>query len=155
MDPAYAIRVAKMRLRDGYRTGSVEKVLAVYADEFSDMSAGLPSFFGSEAKEVLRYRLRELFKRFRVDLEVTIISISVCGNLAFDWGWHKITLTPKKGGKPTSKRTRYIEIWKKDPARTWKIRHFFDNSDVKPRMPAPEVLRALSKKSRETRRKKA
>ena len=102
MDDAYAIRLAKTELREAYRAGSVRRVLAVFADSFSDMSAGQPSFFGAEAKPVLRHRLENLFARYRGQLAITIISIHIQGPLAFDWGWHKLTLLPKKGGRPIS-----------------------------------------------------
>ena len=90
MDDAYAIRLAKTELRDGYNTGDVNRVLSVYADAYSDMSAGLASFYGVEAKAVLKHRLTKLFARYRAQLAVTIISIGIQSGLAFDWGWHKL-----------------------------------------------------------------
>ena len=140
MDDAYAIRLAKTELRDAYNEGNVKHVLAVFADAYSDMSTGLASFYGAEAKAVLKHRLKKLFMRYDVELAVTIISIRVQGPLAFDWGWHKLTRTPKKGGRSTTTRTRYLEIWQKDEVGNWKIAIFFDNLDVPPQMPPKEVL---------------
>lgn len=140
MDDVYAIRLAKTELRDAYNQGNLRRVLAVFADAYSDMSAGLASFYGTEAKAVLKHRLKRLFSKSRVELAVTIISIRVQGSLAFDWGWHKITRTPKKGGRPATTRTRYLEIWQKDESGNWKIAIFFDNLDVPPQMPPKEVL---------------
>lgn len=140
MDDAYAIRLAKTEFRDAYNQGNVRRVLAVFADAYSDMSAGLASFYGTEAKTVLKHRLKKLFAKYRAELAVTIISIRIQGPLAFDWGWHKLTLTPKKGGRSITTRTRYLEIWQKDAAGTWKIAIFFDNLDVPPQMPPKEVL---------------
>jgi len=65
MDDAYAIRLAKTELRDAYNRGDVNGVLAVFADAYSDMSAGLASFYGPEAQAVLRYRMKQLFARYR------------------------------------------------------------------------------------------
>jgi ketosteroid isomerase-like protein len=143
LDDAYAIRLAKTELREGYDSGDVERVLAVFADECNDLSVGQPSFFGAEAKLVLRHRLRALFARCRARLAVTIISISVQGAVAFDWGWHKLTLTPRSGGRAVSTRTRYLEIWQKQADGQWKIVIFLDNLDVRPQMPPAEVLRAM------------
>src|SRR6266852_4278011 len=140
MDDAYAIRLAKTEFRDAYNEGNVSRVLAVFADTYSDMSAGLASFYGTEAKTVLKHRLKKLFARYRAELAVTIISIRVQGPLAFDWGWHKLTLTTKKGGRSITTRTRYLEIWQKDADGSWKIAIFFDNLDVPPQMPPKEVL---------------
>ena len=146
MDDAYAIRLAKTELRDGYNTGNVNRVLSVFRDAFSDMSDGRASFYGTEAKAVLRHHLTKLFARYRARLTVTIISIGIQGGLAFDWGWHKLTLTPKKGGRLKTTRTRYLEIWQKQDDGKWKIAIFFDNPDMPPAMPPREVLMGLAAK---------
>ena len=146
MDDAYAIRLAKTQLREAYNTGNVNGVLAVFADAYSDVSDGRTSFYGAESKAVLKHRVTKLFARYRAQLAVTIISIGVQGGLAFDWGWHKLTLTPKKGGRPKTPRTRYLEIWQKQADGEWKIAIFFDNPDVPPQMPPREVLIALATK---------
>src|SRR5438552_15262855 len=143
MDDAYAIRLAKTELRDAYNRGDVNGVLAGFADGYSDMSAGLASFYGTEAQAVLRYRMKQLFARYRAQLAVTIISIRVQGPLAFDWGWHRLTLTPKKRGRSITTRTRYLEIWQKSTDGRWKIAIFLDNVDVPPQMPPKEVLAEL------------
>ena len=143
MDDSYAIRLAKTKLRDAYRKGDVNGVLSVFGDGYSDMSAGLASFYGAEARAVLKHRLRKLFALYDAHLTVTIISISIQGSLAFDWGWHRLTLTPKKGGRSTTTRRRYLEIWQKGNDGNWKIAIFLDNVDVPPQMPPREVLSEL------------
>ena len=143
MDDSYAIRLAKTKLRDAYDEGDLKGVLSVFADGYSDMSAGLASFYGTEAQAVLKHRMKKLFARYHAQLAVTIISIQVQGPLAFDWGWHKLTLKPKKGGKAISTRTRYLEIWQKGADGHWKIAIFLDNVDVPPQMPPKEVLAEL------------
>ena len=143
MDDSYAIRLAKTKLRDAYDEGDLNSVLSVFADGYSDMSAGLASFYGTEAQAVLKHRMKKLFARYHAQLAVTIISIQVQGPLAFDWGWHKLTLKPKKGGKAISRRPRYLEIWQKGADGHWKIAIFLDNVDVPPQMPPKEVLAEL------------
>ena len=143
MDDSYAIRLAKTRLRDAYSKGDVNGVLSVFADGYSDMSAGHASFYGAEARAVLKHRMKKLFAQYDAQLAVTIISIRVQGPLAFDWGWHKLTLAPKKGGRPRVTRTRYLEIWQKDAEGKWKIAIFLDNFDLPPRMPPRDVLAAM------------
>jgi ketosteroid isomerase-like protein len=146
MDDVYAIRLAKTELREAFRAGSVNRVLAVFADGFADMSGGQASFFGTEAKAVLSHRMKKLFASYRAQLAVTIISIRIQGAIAFDWGWHTLTLTPKKGGRTTVTRTRYLEIWQKDSQGNWKIGIFLDNADLPPKMPPKEVLAAMGGK---------
>jgi ketosteroid isomerase-like protein len=144
MDDSYAIRLAKTKLRDAYNKGNVNGVVSVFADEYSDMSAGLASFYGAEARAVLKHRMKQLFAQYDAELAITIISIGVHGPLAFDWGWHRLTLTPRKGGKSITTRTRYLEIWQKGADGNWKIAIFFDNVDVPPQMPPKEVLAELA-----------
>jgi len=143
MDDSYAIRLAKTKLRDAYDEGDLKGVLSVFADGYSDMSAGLASFYGTEAQAVLKHRMKKLFARYHAQLAVTIISIQVQGPLAFDWGWHKLTLTPKKGGKSSTTRTRYLDIWQKAANGKWEIVIFIDNLDVPPQRPPREVLTEL------------
>ena len=143
MNDSYAIRLAKTKLRDAYCDGNVNGVLSVFADGYADMSAGLASFYSIEARAVLKHRLRNLFTKYDAQLAVTIISIRVEGPMAFDWGWHKLNLTPKKSGRTITIRTRYLEIWQKDTNGKWKIAIYFDNVDITPQMPPKEVLREL------------
>jgi ketosteroid isomerase-like protein len=140
MDDHYAIRLGKTKLRDAYNTGDVDGALSVYADAYSDMSVGLASFYGTEGRAVLKHRLKQLFADYTAQLAVTIISIRVTGDWAFDWGWHRLTLTPKRGGVPVTTRTRYLEIWQKNAEGQWRIAIFLDNVDVPPQMPPDEVL---------------
>src|SRR6059058_284625 len=53
----YGISVAKTEYREGYNTGDVERILSVFADSFTNMSEGEPSFYGDEAKQALRQQL--------------------------------------------------------------------------------------------------
>jgi uncharacterized protein (TIGR02246 family) len=147
MDDIQAIRLAKTELREAYRRGDVEAVLAVFSDLCSDMSAGNPSFWGAETKLVMRQRLRKLFAGYRAALAITIISVRIQGTLAFDWGWHQLTLTSRKGGRRISKRTRYLEIWQKEADGRWRIAIFMDNLDVPPQMPPREVLHAVARQT--------
>ena len=84
MDDRYAIRLAKTKLRDAYSAGHVNGVLSVFGEGYSDVSDGLASFYGKEARAVSKHRLKALFAKYNAQLAVTIISIRVQGTLAFD-----------------------------------------------------------------------
>jgi hypothetical protein len=43
MDDVYAINVAKSNYREGFNTADVERVLSVFAPEFTDMSDSRPT----------------------------------------------------------------------------------------------------------------
>src|SRR5437763_1777919 len=62
----YAISVAKTEYREGYNTADVERILSVFADSFTNMSEGEPSFYGDEAKQALRQQLSNLFSEYQV-----------------------------------------------------------------------------------------
>jgi ketosteroid isomerase-like protein len=148
MNDVYEINVAKAQFREAYNAGNVDRLLAVLADEFTDMSAGVPSFFGADARSVFRRRLTKLFEQYQATLVVTIVAIRVFGNTAFDHGWHTLTLAPKDGGKPITIRQRYFETWQKNSSGEWKINLYIDNMDVAPMMadaepPLSEALRPL------------
>ena len=108
MNDAYPIRLAKTELREGYNTGNLDRILAVFSDGLGYLSTACASFWGPEAKAVLRHRLKRMFALNRAKLAVTIISIRIAGDWAFDWGWHSLTLTPRKGGRAKKVRMEMI-----------------------------------------------
>ena len=87
-DDEYAISLAKTEFREAYNTSVVERLLRVFADSFTNMSEGQPSFYGTEGKEALRLQVSKLFARFDVKMEVIIIAITILGDVAYDRGWH-------------------------------------------------------------------
>jgi ketosteroid isomerase-like protein len=139
MRVVYEINVAKSKFREAYNAGNLDRLLAVFRDEFTDMSAGAPSFFGADAKSVLRSRMANLFQQYQTTLIVTVIAIRVFGNTAFDYGWHTLTLTPRDAGKPITTRQRYFETWQRDSEGKWKIDLYIDNTDVAPMMPGADL----------------
>src|SRR5207237_8755947 len=134
MPDEYAIELAKTEYRDAFNAGDVERVLALYADNLTEMSDGEASFWGAEARQALRWRLGKMFAQNKVSLAVTIIAIEFEGSTAYDHGWHKLTLTPKNGGAASTQRYRYFEKWRREPDGQWKICFFISNRDVEPQM---------------------
>ena len=132
-----AILIAKTHYREAYNTADLERLLGVFASEFTDCSDGEPSFYGHEAVRALRLRTRELFQCFRVEIVVTVAEITVKGNFACDWGWHKVRLIHKDTGNAAVTRYRYFETWKKQGG-TWKIAHLITNEERPPRLLPPE-----------------
>lgn len=130
----YAISVAKTEYREGHNSGEIERVLSVFADGFTNMSEGEPTFYGEEAQQALRLQLSALFSQYQVKIEIVIIDIVVLGNTAMDRGWHKLILTPKAGGEPEVRKYRYCETWQKQADGSWRIGFFISNKDYEPRM---------------------
>jgi ketosteroid isomerase-like protein len=140
VDDVYAINLAKTEFREAYNSGDVGRLLAVYADSFTDMTVGVPSFYGGEAPQVLRSRMTKLFAEYQTKLVISIITVQVLGAVAYDYGWHELTLTPKSGGEPVITRQRYFELWKKDAQGRWRIAFYIDNMDLPPAMPNQEFV---------------
>jgi ketosteroid isomerase-like protein len=143
LDDRYAINAAKTKLREGYNNADVEEILSVFADGFTDMTAGEPTFFGVDAKTVLRGKLEKLFRDYEVDLAPIIMDIAIAGDLAIEYGWHVLTLRSKAGGPPEIKRRRYAEMWNRDSNLAWHIVFVMDNGDQKPEL-VEDLLLKLS-----------
>jgi len=140
MNDEEAISLMKTEFREAYNTADVDRLLSVFADAFIDMSEGVPSFYGTEAKTALRWRATNLFREYRAHMEVIIVAVVVLGDTAYDRGSHKLTLIPKSGGGPIVKRSRYCEIWQKNQLGKWRIRVFIDNKDHEPEMLPDEAI---------------
>ena len=135
MDDLYAINAVKSEIREGFNSSDAERVLRCYAAEFSDWSFGLPAIGRGESKTVLRVRLQQLFSHNAVQLIPTIVGVYVTGNTAVARGWHQLTLTAHSDGTTRTLRTRYLELWRKDPSDGWQILVAIDNPDGQPMMP--------------------
>ncbi len=142
MNDRYAINLGKTEIREGYRTGDVERILDQYADTFSDLSHGFPSFGGTDAKTVFRERLTALFARYRVLLAPVTIDILLFGATALEVGWHQFSFTSYSGEPAFTRRTRYLELWRKQHDDRWRIALFQDNEDQPGRL-VEDVTAAL------------
>jgi ketosteroid isomerase-like protein len=130
VDDTYAINVAKTEYREGFNTGDAERVVAVFAPEFTDNSDGRPSRYGKDGPAKLRNNLEGLFAEYKTELNVIIAAIVLAGDLAYDYGWHELTLTPRNGGRPQLVRKRYLELWRKQKNGEWRIIRYIDNDDL-------------------------
>jgi len=86
VDETYAINVAKTEYREGFNTGDAERVVSVFAPEFTDNSDGRPSRYGKDGPAKLRHYLEGLFAEYRTELNIIIAAIVIAGDLAYDYG---------------------------------------------------------------------
>ena len=98
MEDLYAINVAKSEFRDSFNFSDVSRLLAIADPDLINFSDGQPCEFGSSGLEALKARMENLFENFDAKLEVIVIEIRLQGDVACDYGWHDLTLTPKAGG---------------------------------------------------------
>ncbi len=130
MDDLFAINTAKTEFRECFNLGDASRVLAIADPDLVSFSDGQPSEFGASGLEALKTRLTDLFERFTAKLSVIVIEIRLQGDVAYDYGWHDLTLTPKDGGQPTRRRDRYVDIWRRNKEGKWKLWMYMDNQDV-------------------------
>ena len=130
MDDLYAINVAKSEFRDCFNLSDVSRLLAIADPNLVSFSDGQPCEFGASGLDALKTRLENLFERFTAKLVVIVIEIRLHGDVAHDYGWHDLTLTPRDGGQPTRRRDRYVDIWRKNKEGKWKLWMYMDNQDV-------------------------
>ncbi len=140
MDDQYAIFSALTEFREGWNEGNVERVLSAFAPEFTNWSEYTPSFYGGEGRRAMELRLRETFAENRTQMAVIIIDIAVNGSTATDYGWLKLTLTPKKGGEVVSTKYRYYHSWTKQADGNWKIDFVMTNKELAGAMLPDEAL---------------
>jgi ketosteroid isomerase-like protein len=130
MGDLFAINVAKSECRDCFNLSDVSRLLAIADPDLVNFSDGQPCEFGISGLDALRIRLENLFECFTVKLVVIVIEIRLQGEVAHDYGWHDLTLTPKDGGQPTRRRDRYVDIWRRNKEGKWKLWMYMDNQDV-------------------------
>ena len=135
MDDQTAVLTAITEYREAFNTGDVDRLMSVFGTGFTDMSFGVPSFYGEEAALVLRRRMTELFSEYRADMKISVIDVVIKTDVAYDFGWHILTLNPKTGGSPIKSRQRYFQLWARQPDGSWKIKFYIDNVDQAPAMP--------------------
>jgi len=130
MDDLYAINAAKTEFRECFNLADPSRVLAIADPDLVSFSDGQPSEYRASGLEALKTRLRNLFERFTAKLSVIVIEIRLQGDVAYDYGWHDLTLTPKDGSQPIHRRDRYMDIWRRDKEGKWKLWMYMDNRDI-------------------------
>jgi ketosteroid isomerase-like protein len=130
MDDLYAINAAKSEFRDCFNLADTSRMTAIADPDLVTFSDGQPSEFGESGLDALKTRLTNLFERFTVNLSVMVIEIRLQGDVAHDYGWHDLTLTPKDGSPPVRRRDRYVDIWRRNKEGKWKLWMYMDNRDI-------------------------
>jgi ketosteroid isomerase-like protein len=136
MDDLYAINVAKTEFRECFNLGDTSRMLAIADPDLVTFSDGQPSEFGKTGLDALKTRLDNLFERFTVKMAVIVIEIRLQGEVAYDYGWHELTLTAKDGGQTIHRRNRYVDVWRKNNEGKWKLWMYIDNQDIGDALPS-------------------
>jgi ketosteroid isomerase-like protein len=139
MDDLYAINAAKSEFRDGFNLADASRVLAIADSDLVTFADGQPSEFGESGLVALKARLEDLFEHFTAKLAVIIVEIRRKGDVAYEYGWHDLTLTPKDGRPSVRRRDRYMDVWRKNKEGCWKLWMHIDNRDVADPFPPGQI----------------
>jgi ketosteroid isomerase-like protein len=130
MDDLHAINAAKSEFRDAFNLGDTDRLLAITDPDFVGFADGQPSEFGESGLVALKARLEDLFEHFAAKLAVIIVEIRRKGDVAYEYGWHDLTLAPKDSRPSVRRRDRYVDVWRKNKEGCWKLWMYIDNRDV-------------------------
>jgi len=139
MDDLYAINAAKTEFRECFNHGDISKLMAIADPDLVSFTDGAPSEFGESGLKALKIRLANLFERFTVKVVIVVVEIRLQGDIAYDYGWHNFSLTPKHGGQAKHRRDRYVDIWRKNKEGQWKLWMYIDNQDVADALPESQL----------------
>ena len=134
---AYEINVGQSEYREAFNTGDVERLLQVFGSQFTEMSHGVPSFYGDDSPIALRHRMTRLFEQFKAELRQAVNTVRVLGDTGYSYGVRQLTLQPKTGGRPRTAHFRFFELWSKNEAGEWKLQMVIDNAE--PPVAFPDV----------------
>ena len=112
-----------------YHAGDVDRLMAVYTDDFIDMSDGEATLSGVHARTETTARLNDTFAKYTGRLTVQVEEIEVAGDRAFDRGSLRLELQPRGPGEPIVVERRFLEIWRREADGEWRVARAMDNSE--------------------------
>jgi len=83
-----------------------------------------------------------MFSQFTVKAEITPDETMTLGNVGFDRGTYRMTMTSKAGGNAITDEGRYIVLLRKEADGAWKVSIDIDNSAMP--LPAPQAAPAAA-----------
>jgi ketosteroid isomerase-like protein len=114
-----------------FNSSDASKLLAIADPDLVSFCGGEPSEFReSGGLQALQLRLKTLFEHFTAKLDVIVAEIRIRGDVAHEYGSHDLTHTPKEGGQPIHRGTRYVDIWRRSNDGDWRLWIYVDNRDV-------------------------
>jgi len=138
-DDLYAINAAKSAFRDCFSLSDVSRLLAIADPDLVNFSDSQPCEFGTSGLDALKTRLENLLGRFTAKLVVIVIEIRLEGDVAYDYGRHDLTLTPKDG---VNQPVAGIAMWtmRRNKEGKWRLWMYMDNRDVADPFPPEQTL---------------
>lgn len=124
------------KVRDGYaaafKAGDAVRIAALFTADGQSMEHGQPTASGAAAIES---SLTGLFGMVTPgDIDITAGKTVVVGDVAYESGTYKNTVTPKDGGMAVTEEGRYLVVLRRQADGSWKLAANMGNSAT---MPAP------------------
>ncbi len=122
------------RLRDAYSSalgaGDATAMANLYTEDGISQTNQMPTMTGRAAIEEGQ---KMAFSQASFSgMEVTAEETRTLGNIGYERGRFKMTVTPKAGGKPMPQEGRYMLVLQKGPDGMWRVARDMDNVDVPP-----------------------
>ena len=131
MDDLYAINSAKTEFRDAFNEWRPERLIALLDPGVVYFNDRQLFAIGPGTADAVHAYFRELAEKYAsVRVAPIIIEIRLEGPVAYDYGWHEWTFTPKDGSAPVFRKDRYVDIWHKNAIGQWKLWMYMNNVDV-------------------------
>jgi uncharacterized protein (TIGR02246 family) len=124
-DAEQAIRAMDAGFSAASRSGNVDGMMSIYADDAVLMPPNFPSFRGRDA-------IRQFWSGFlgqgQIDATVAPDRVIQSGDLAVEIGHYNLKVTPKGGGAPVEDNGKFTLTWQRRDGQ-WKAVYDIFNSD--------------------------
>ena len=125
-----------------FKTGDMDQMLSIYADDVLVLGIDAPDVVGKEAwRKVLADQPQDVTINVRMDTK----ELEIAGDLAYERGSYTADISSKATGAPIRSVTnRHIHIFKRQPDGHWKAWRLMENatSPARPISGSPEIVPA-------------
>ena len=120
-----------------FKTGDMEQVLAIYADDVLVLGIDQPDVAGKEAwRKVLADQPKDVTINVRMDTK----ELEIAGDLAYERGTYTAEISSKATGLLLQTVTnRHMHIFKRQPDGHWKAWRLMENATSPTRPPDPQT----------------
>jgi ketosteroid isomerase-like protein len=120
-----AIAAATAATQKAENAGSVAQMRPYFANDVVMLAPNMAAVAGADSAAAA---MQQFFDAFGVRIEYTSEEVVVAGDLGFDRGTFRHTLTPKAGGTPLTETGKYLWIYRKETDGSWKQSRVIWNS---------------------------
>ncbi len=132
-EDSQAIKAASKQWVDAFNQGDAAALAALYTEEAKLLEPNSPLIVGRDSIQAI---FQGFFDTGALELQLTVIELSVNGDMAHRVGKYTLTIQPEEG-EAISDNGKYVEIWKRENG-TWKMDVDIWNTSLP--LPVPEAL---------------